>query len=255
MRQILLSFFVIGCAAIGCSRTHVQPTPIQFVEPASPSTPREIGTSVRGRSIAIERFGSGRIGVFILAGIHGDERETVPLAMRFCEYLHDQPNLRDGRTVTIIPIANPDGFAANTRTNANGVDLNRNFPANNFRNASRARRTGSTRPADQPETVALMRAIEEAQPRLIISIHSAHDELVCNNYDGPAESIARVMSKHNGYRVAASMGYPTPGSMGSYYGVDRQIPIITLELPRGASDEHVWESNRDALLAAIRVAH
>jgi protein MpaA len=59
------------------------------------------------------------------------------------------------------------------------------------------------------------------------------------------------MSKHNGYPPAATMGYPTPGSLGSYAGIDRQIPMITLELPRDAPGDQAWRENREALLAAI----
>ena len=87
---------------------------------------------------------------------------------------------------------------------------------------------------------------------MIISIHSIDGGRECNNFDGPGEAIAKVMSEHNHYRVASTIGYPTPGSMGSYAGIDRQIAMITLELPRDASGEESWNRNRDALLAAIQ---
>ena len=32
------------------------------------------------------------------------------------------------------------------------------------------------------------------------------------------------------YPVEASIGYPTPGSFGTYCGVERNIPTITLEM-------------------------
>jgi hypothetical protein len=47
------------------------------------------------------------------------------------------------------------------------------------------------------------------------------------------------------------MGYPTPGSLGTWAGVDRQIPIVTLELPARQRGEDGWKANREALLAAI----
>src|SRR5205085_5664810 len=106
----------------------------------------------------------------------------------------------------------------------------------------------------EPETRAIISAIDVTHPRLIISIHSIDDGRECDNYDGPAADIARVMSRYNGYRVTGTMGYPTPGSLGSYAGIDQQIPIITLELPRKQSGEAAWQKNRDALLAAIRAA-
>ena len=56
--------------------------------------------------------------------------------------------------VIIIPVVNPDGFIRNSRFNANGVDLNRNFPP-----------TGS---ASQPETQALMNLMENYKPIFLI---------------------------------------------------------------------------------------
>ena len=40
----------------------------------------------------------------------------------------------------------------------------------------------------------------------------------------------------------------------SYAGIDRQIPMITLELPRDLSSEAAWQQNREALLEAIHAA-
>jgi protein MpaA len=63
------------------------------------------------------------------------------------------------------------------------------------------------------------------------------------------------MSGYNKYPPEPTIGYPTPGSMGTYCGIDRKIPMITLELPRDASGEESWNRNREALLAAIRESH
>jgi len=237
--NVMTLVFVL-CVLAGCASERRS-----VIEPPAPAP--SIGTSVRGKPMAIDRFGDGSARVLILAGIHGDERESVALADRFVRYLREYPQAGAGRSVAIIPVANPDGYLANKRVNANGIDLNRNFPATNFRGSTRF----STRPSDQPETIALMRLIDDFRPSLIISIHSIPAGGECNNFDGPAERIARVMSERNHYRVAPTIGYPTPGSMGSFYGIDRGIPIITLELPRGTREAEVWEMNRDALVAAI----
>jgi murein peptide amidase A len=240
----LLLTIVTGCATKRAAPSVVRPQIEQT------TVVNVLGTSVNGAPIPIERFGTGSINVLILGGIHGDEPESVELTTRLITHLRQHPDACAGRSVLVIAVANPDGYLARKRSNANRVDLNRNFPATNFKPSRRT----STRPADQPETRALLRAIEETQPRLIISIHSMPAPDQCNNYDGPAEAIARLMSQHNGYRVTPTMGYPTPGSMGSYCGSDRGIPIITLELPRGAARERIWRENRDALLAAIAAA-
>ena len=164
--------------------------------------------------------------------------------------LENHPENYAGKRVAILRVANPDGYAAKRRVNAHGVDLNRNFPASNFKNS----RCYGKESASEPETQAILAALDQMQPSLIISIHSIDGGRECNNYDGPGEAMATVMSEYNKYPVEPTIGYPTPGSMGTYCGIDRKIPMITLELPRAASGEESWNRNRDALLAAIREA-
>jgi protein MpaA len=93
--------------------------------------------------------------------------------------------------------------------------------------------------------------VARVRPKLLISIHSIGSGRQCNNYDGPARQIAEEMSRHNGYPATATIGYATPGSLGSWAGKDLQIPMITLELPRRLAGSQAWADNRHALLAAI----
>ena len=92
-----------------------------------------------------------------------------------------------------------------------------------------------------------MDLVEQHKPDRIVSIHAPLEVV---NYDGPARALAERMSVHNGYPVSGDIGYPTPGSFGNYAGVERNIPTITLELPRGGFDA-MWEPNKKALLEAI----
>ena len=193
-------------------------------------------------------FGDGSPTIFILGGIHGDETTSVDLTTNLMALLQEHPEYCEGKRIAILRVANPDGYGAKRRVNAHGVDLNRNFPASNYKNS---RRYGKES-ASEPEARALLAALDQLEPALIISIHSIDKGRECNNYDGPAEQVAKRMSEHNHYPVAPTIGYPTPGSMGTYCGIDRKIPMITLELPRGVSGEESWNRNRDALIAAIR---
>ncbi len=200
----------------------------------------------------MEVFGDGAESILIIGGIHGDEPTSAALASRLAGRLRENPALFRGRTIAVIAEANPDGLAAGTRKNANGVDANRNFPASNWRRA-RGRGAGAygDSPASEPESRALIWAVERIKPVRVVSIHSIRRGRHCNNYDGPARALAELMARHNGYQVAPTMGYDTPGSFGTWLGVDRQIPVITLELPRDASADTCWVENEAALLAFI----
>jgi len=207
---------------------------------------------VNGLPIDMRVFGDApeATPVLVMGGIHGNETSSIDVASKLIELLEKDPQLIGDHKVTIIRIANPDGFAAGKRVNGHGVDLNRNFPATNFKSSPRF----GNAPQSEPETRAILKALDALRPRLLISIHSIDKGRQCNNYDGPAEDIARRMSQHNGYPTVATIGYATPGSLGSYAGIDRQIPMITLELPRDLSSEAAWQQNREALLEAIHAA-
>ncbi len=253
----------ITILAFGCASEPVQLPPLPPIESTNRAVapvaaapvkkpPTRLGTSVQGRPIEMHLIGSSVRPVLVLGGIHGSEPTSVTVAQRLLETLRAAPpRTRSG--VAIIPVANPDGYAIRSRTNANKIDINRNFPAKNYGTGkSRGKMYyGGKKPSSEPETGAIIAAIDALKPRLIISIHSIGDSKQCNNYDGPASSIAALMSKHNSYPAVPTIGYPTPGSLGSYAGIDRQIPMITLELPRALPGEQAWMDNKQALLAAI----
>jgi protein MpaA len=222
--------------------------------PQIPVQSRVLGKTVDGRPMTLHLFGdpvaaAGKV-VLILGGIHGNEPTSAGVCRELLAYLKTNDQGLNGKCIALVPEVNPDGLARKLRTNTNLVDLNRNFPASNWKKTRRSSFFGGEAAASQPETKLLMALIEELKPSRIVSVHSMDDP--CNNYDGPGEALARAMAACNGYPVKASIGYPTPGSFGSWAGGDRGIPVITLELPNRAPTAKSWAANRDALLAFIR---
>lgn len=266
---LVLSAWLVGL--MGCSGPR-RPTPTVFgiddsvaessSRPASPAAARSVepgasprqfvvGHSREHRPIIAYEFGDGPTVTLIIAAIHGDEPIAAELADRFVQHLRTVPSGQlDGR-VLVIPRLNPDGLARRTRANAAGVDLNRNFPAKNWRRtSSRSSTFGGSKPLSEPEAQVVARLLDERRPRRLISIHAMHRG-ACNNFDGPGEALAERMKRHNGYPVLASIGYPTPGSLGSFAGNDRQVAMVTLELPKSAAIAAVWPANRDALMDLV----
>ena len=209
------------------------------------------GHSVEGREIRYVVLGKGENLTLIIAGIHGDEILPVQFAYRLVAYLQAHPGILAKAKVIIVPQANPDGVARRTRTNARGVDINRNFPTKDWNTGSpRGRYARGPKPMSEPETRAIVKLINEYRPDKIISIHSPLHQV---NYDGPAQEIAKLMARYNGYKVTSNIGYKTPGSLGTYAGKEQGIPVITLELPNSNLNA-VWSENCKALLAAIKFA-
>jgi murein peptide amidase A len=204
------------------------------------------GRSVKGRPLMVRVYGNGDDVVLLMAGIHGNEAAGVPVLERLGRELMDRPELLAGRTVVILPQVNPDGVKANKRRNANGVDLNRNFPADNFKTT----KCHGDEPLSQPESRAVLKQIERYKPNRIVTFHQP---LTCLDYDGEgAQAIAEAMGEHTNLPVKPLGG--RPGSLGSFFGIDRGIPCITFELPKNArdmSDQELWDRYGRATLAAV----
>jgi murein peptide amidase A len=262
MRTMLL--IAAGLTLAGCQSTPTVSRPAAtrpaLVRPAAAvaSPAREtIGKSVNGQSIELIRLGSGPARVLLIGGVHGDEAISSQFVERFVAEVRQNPKLLAGRSVLVVPRMNPDGLEKNTRQNARGVDLNRNLPSKNWKKSRSPKPVGrdwpGPTPASEPETIALMKLLDREKPALIVTVHAMHRG-PCNNYDGPAKAAAEAMASKNGYEVLADIGYPTPGSLGSFAGVDRSIGVVTLELPTRGRLDLVYEKNRDALLAGLSAA-
>jgi protein MpaA len=211
-----------------------------------------LGRSVRGAPLVMDVFGDGPDHVLVVGGMHGSEPAGAAVAERLARLIDRHPEFVDGCAVAIIARVNPDGLLDRRRTNANGADLNRNFPSKDWRRAKVDELSHGRFAASEPETLAVMRAVEVFRPHRIIDIHSIMRGCHGNNYDGPAEELAELMSRLNGYPVLPDVGYPTPGSLGNWAGVDRGIPTITLELPGDLDHAQCWRDNAAAVLAFIR---
>jgi predicted deacylase len=211
------------------------------------------GRSVRGRAIAVTRFGAGDRRLLLLGGVHGDEYGT-PVARAFERYLLAHPRaLPDGASIDLVGCANPDGFAARTRANARRVDLNRNLPTRNWRSRLRARDassllglTGGRSPGSEPETKAVLKLLATRYDT-VVSLHSRAGVLDCS---GPgAKALGRRMSRLCGLPLGTLWYDPyITGSLGRYVPEKYGIPIVTVEL-RGAK---MSSGMRAALLEAAR---
>jgi protein MpaA len=91
---------------------------------------------------------------------------------------------------------NPDGTAADTRQNAQGVDLNRNFPYR-WQPISDPTYASGPRPASEPETRAAMRLVRRIRPAVTIWYHQ-HQDLV--DMAGGDRGVARRYAQLAGLR-------------------------------------------------------
>jgi protein MpaA len=185
------------------------------------------GTSVEGLPLTVFLPDADTTDLVVLAAIHGDETETTVVVS---EALRCLPS--DQLQAAVIL----DGMLRGTRGNARGVDLNRNFPTSNWSpepvcyksRANDARDialTPGAHPASEPETIALLALLARWKPRAVVSLHPA---LACVD-DSSASHLGRQLADRSALPFLTEIGYPTPGSMGTWAG-EQGLNLVTLEL-------------------------
>jgi len=174
----------------------------------------------------------------VIAGTHGDEVAAVvalSCALR---------TLEPGQLCHhVILAANPDGCQLGTRSNARGVDLNRNFKTGNWKSDGTVYRwnsaaderdvflsTGSSA-GSEPETRALCQLIQQLAPRWVTTIH---EPLAC--IEDPLQSpLGHWLAEQLDLPLVSDVGYQTPGSFGTWCK-ENTFPCITVEFPPISAD-------------------
>lgn len=206
-----------------------------------PLEPDTYGRSHLGLPLEVWRP-AGACKLLLFAGIHGEEPETTFALSRALRRLIAPP-----AACAVVLAANPDGLIRGTRGNARGVDLNRNFPASDWRPDPVTSRSTlddprdvvlspGTGPGSEPETKALLGLIDELQPSAAIALHAP---LAC--IDEASESpLGAWLAERTGLPRVSDVGYPTPGSFGSW-GAEHGIAVVTYEFPLASTDDLVRE--------------
>lgn len=173
--------------------------------------------------------------ILLVGGTHGDELSSISVVFKWMHILEKHHSgLFHWR---INPLLNPDGALQrrHRRTNANAVDLNRNFitPGSHFgaplaywygKGGKNKRRYPGPYPLSEPETNWLYQEISHFKPDVIIAVHAPYSLV---DFDAPSRDNA---PRRIGNLYKNLMG-TYPGSLGNYAGMHLGIPVITLELP------------------------
>ncbi len=170
--------------------------------------------------------------ILIIGVFHGEEPQGEFVISK---YLEEKDFSKIKNHLFFIPCLNPWGKERGIRVNKNDVDLNRNYPTQNWIQTVKDENYSGDEAASEETTRQMIDLLEEVKPDIILTLHAP---LKCVNYDGPAKELAEKIAEFCEYSVIADLGYPTPGSFGTYCGVERNIPTITLEY----DDKEEYES-------------
>jgi protein MpaA len=202
-----------------------------------PRTATRLGTSVEGRPIGLVRIGDPAAvrKVLVVCCIHGNEGAGQAIVDR----LVARRQAPAGTELLLVRNLNPDGLRRHTRTNAHGVDLNRNS-SESWRERPGQGEFAGARPFSEPETRAIRALILAERPAITVWYHQPFGLV-----DLP-ETGSGAVSR----RYAALTGLPArrlqakPGSMSRWENARvRAGSSFVVELPAGplrraAADRH-----------------
>ena len=207
--------------------------------PLPVTTTREVvGTSVRGLPMTvIHRTTEGATRrVLVIGSIHGDERA----GMRVVRRLVGRADLPRDLDLWVVRTVNPDGTAADRRTNARGVDLNRNFPYR-WHTSSQGPTWSGPAPLSEPESVLLRDLVRRVDPWLVVTFHQPLFGVGAND-----KGMRTVRALAAGMRLPVKEYACTGvcyGTFTSWVNHRSDALAVTVEFGRTASD---WRIRRAA---------
>jgi protein MpaA len=186
-----------------------------------------LGRSVDGRPIYAVKVGDpdNEHSMLVVGDIHGNESAGIPIARRVAAAPPRKESL-----IFVIKDLNPDGVAAATRQNADGVDLNRNFPWRWRPIGTRGDlQYSGARPLSEPEARIAHSLIVLSRPRVTIWFHQP---LGVVDESGGSIAVERRFARLTGLPLRRLTRYP--GSAAGWQ--NQRLPHTTafvVELPAG----------------------
>jgi N-acetylmuramoyl-L-alanine amidase len=196
---------------------------------SGPAADERLGSSAEGRPIDVVRLGSPKapVKILVVGVIHGSEQAGRQVTRRLRAVRPPR-----GVELWIVDDVNPDGSAAGTRQNANGVDLNRNFP-HRWQAQGKPFDTyySGSGPLSEPESRIASELIERVHPRVTLWYHQALRQVVRSHGD---PKLQRLYSQRSGLPLKR---YPGAALHGTATGWQNQVfprdSAFVVELPGG----------------------
>lgn len=247
-----------GAQAVPRAAAHPVAAPAPVAATSAPRTTRAaratvhrtvlVGWSVQHRPIRAYELGdpSASRTVLVLGQMHGNEKGGVNTVAAMLA----DPRPVKGIRLWVIPTLNPDGYRHDTRHNAHGVDLNRNFP----QNWSRSTPFAGPRAASEPETRALEAFLLKQRPALVVSLHQPFGAVDAYHVKDHALQHRLMRNLHLGTTVMDCKG-GCHGTMVDWF--DHHLPgaAITVEYTARASMAYETRTARDGIIAALGGRH
>ncbi len=206
-----------------------------LVELVSAGERTVVGHSVRGRPITATLKGdpSAPARVLVVGCVHGNEAAGMRVARRLIAGAPAR-----NAALWVVPSLNPDGVAANTRGNARGVDLNRNFPFD-WQPLDGLEYSGR-QPLSEPESRTARRLILRIKPDITIWFHQPFDLV---DRSGGDPMVERRFSQLVGLPLIRLRRYPGSASSWQNHALPKSTAFV-VELPATVSGDLVGRATK-----------
>jgi hypothetical protein len=210
-----------------------------------------VGRSVKGRAIVATRQGRADAPyvLLVLGQMHGSEprgRDVVAWVRRLAP-----PSQVQVWTITTM---NPDGAAAASRTNARGVDLNRNFPRGWVYRWTRPWFYPGRSAASEPETRAMMTFLDRLRPGLVVSLHQAFTSIDAGSGKTAVWAARLAAAMRLPSRSVPCGTGPCTGTMTQWFNAGHPGSAVTVELPSSVPSSRALFYARAILAVGARLA-
>ena len=265
------------------------------------------GTSFEGRDIPLVRFGRGSRYLYTQANAHAREHQTANFLLEVLdEYAwayenggtydgYDVRALLDRYTIVMLPRVNPDGAeiaqkgfdaaadpaavkrmsgaykgAARWKANAEGTDINRNFPCfwSPLGNGPAGEGYSGPSAVSAPETRAVLSAMGMFPYAAFLDIHMAGNVIYfCNTgidagYYDRCLTYAKKLCAVTGYKIAWSESIRKDQTAMAYARYTYRVPAVTVEITKSIVyphdsalfDSEIWAFARDLFLEAMTIS-
>jgi protein MpaA len=182
-----------------------------------------IGRSAEGRELLLRAIGEpADHAVIVVGSIQGDQPNTRELVASLSSHFEENPaEVPRDFALFFLPTLNPDGNVADSRFNANGVDLNRNWDTADWRPKAAVPGyeegkpgAGGPRPLSEPETAAaadfISRLSRSGRKVLVVVVHSSVRRSRGEVYPGGDGSVEIA------YQYASTAGYDVEDQWAEY---------------------------------------
>jgi protein MpaA len=193
-----------------------------------------------------------------MSGLHGDEIEGVVLNSMLLDHLSTAEHETLLDRIFFLPIANPDAFGINRRTNANNVDLNRNWPTKDWSPLfSNPRYPPGPQAGSEIETKVIFEFMRSNRFSVVLDLHSYKDSVVLPLLVEENQSSIRSQCEILGSAIKApvtyeqdDLGYSIAGGFHTWC-FENKIHNITLEIEKGLGQFAIRDRYLDPVVSFL----